>query len=122
MFDVGRVDHQHAARGGGVDVDVVQADAGPGDDLQLGRGGQHLGVHGGRRAHQQRVGLGHRGQQLFPVGAVDPAHLYLVTQGGDGRFGQFVGNQYNRQAHPASLSGDRRRDDSRAQRCLRYTA
>ena len=37
--DVGgrRVDDQHTARGGGVDVDVVQADAGPGDDLELGR-------------------------------------------------------------------------------------
>ena len=33
---------------------------------------------------QQRVGLGHRGQQLLPVGTVDPAHLDLVAQGGDG--------------------------------------
>ncbi len=57
-----RVDDQDAAGGGGVDVDVVQADAGAGDDLELGAGGEHLGVHGGRRAHQQRVGLGHRGQ------------------------------------------------------------
>ena len=78
------VDHQHAAFGGGVDVDVVQADPGAGDDLELGGRGQHLGVDGGGRAHQQRVGLGHRGQQLLPVGAVDPAHLYLVSQGGDG--------------------------------------
>ncbi len=100
-----RVDHQHAARGGGVDVDVVQADAGAGDDLQLGRGGQHLGVDGGGRAHQQRVGFRHRGQQLLSVGAVDPADFYLVAQGGDGRFGQFVGDQYNRQTHADSLMG-----------------
>ena len=78
------VDHQHAAFGGSVDVDVVQADAGAGDDLELGGRGQHLGIDGGGRAHQQRVGLGHRGQQLLPVGTVDPAHLYLVSQGGDG--------------------------------------
>jgi hypothetical protein len=60
----GRVDHQHAGRGGGVDVDVVQPDAGPGDDLQLRRGGDHLGVHRGGRTNQQRVGVGHRGQQF----------------------------------------------------------
>ena len=100
-----RVDHQHAARGGGVDVDVVQADAGARDDLELGRGGEHLGVDGGRRAHQQRVGLGHGGQQLFSVRAVDPADFYLVTEGGDGRLGQFVGDQYNGKTHPASLMG-----------------
>ena len=100
-----RVDHQHTAGGGGVDVDVVQADAGAGDDLELGRGGEHLGVHGGRRAHQQRVGLRHRGQQLLSVRTVDPADFYLVTQGGDGRLGQLVGDQYNGQTHAASLMG-----------------
>ena len=105
MFDVGRVDHQHTARGGGVDVDVVQADTGARDDLELGRGGEHLGVDGGRRADQQRVGLGHGGQQLLSVRAVDPADFYLVTEGGDGRFGQFVGDQYNGKIHPASLIG-----------------
>ena len=77
----------------------------PGDDLEFGGGGQHLGVDGGRRAHQQRVGLGHRGQQLFAVGAVHPADLYLVTERGNGGFGQFVGNQYDGKTHPASLMG-----------------
>ena len=67
--------------------------------LSLGAGGEHLGVDGGRRTHQQRVGLRHRGQQLLAVGAVDPADFDLVTEGGDGRFGQFVGNQYNGQTH-----------------------
>ena len=79
-----RVDDEHTAFGGGVDVDVVQADPGASDDLQLGRRTEHLGVDGGGRTHQQRVGLGHRSQQLLPVGAVDPAHLDLVTQGLDG--------------------------------------
>ena len=101
----GRVDHQHTARGGGVDVDVVQADAGAGDDLELGRGGQHLGVDGGRRAHQQRVGVGHGGQQLFAVRAVDPADLYLVTEGGNGGLGKFVGNQYYGKTHATSVMG-----------------
>ena len=100
-----RVDHQHAAGGGGVDVDVVQADTCARDDLQFGRGGQHLGVDGGRGADQQRVGLGHGGQQLFAVGAVHPADLYLVTERGHGGFGQFVGDQYDGKTHAASLMG-----------------
>ena len=79
MFAGRRVDDKHTTGGGGIDVDVVQADTGPRDDLQLGRGGQHLGVDGGRGADQQRIGLGHGGQQLFAVGAIDPADLYLVT-------------------------------------------
>ena len=79
-----RVDYQHTAFGRGVHVDVVQADAGARDDLELGCGAQHLGVDGGRRADQKRVGFRHRGQQLLAVRAVHPAHLDLVTQGFDG--------------------------------------
>ena len=45
---------------------------------------EHLGVDGGRRAHQKRVGFGHRGQQLFPVRAVHPAHFDVVAQRRDG--------------------------------------
>ena len=87
--DVGRrcVDHQNTARGGGVDVDVVQADTGAGDDLELGRGGKHLRVDGRRRSHQQRIGLWHRGEQLLSIRAVDPADFHLVAKGGDGRLG-----------------------------------
>ena len=45
-------------------VDVVEADPGTGDDLQARRGGERLGVHLGRRAHQERVDVGDRGEQL----------------------------------------------------------
>ena len=79
-----RVDHQHTAFGGGFDVDVVQADAGAGDDLQFRRGVEHLGVDGGRRADQKGVGFGHRREQLLAVRAVHPAHFDLVAQGFDG--------------------------------------
>ncbi len=65
--DVGgrRVDHQHPAGGRGVDVDVVQADAGAGDDLEFGRRGDDLGVHRGGGAHQQRVGVRRRQPAAF---------------------------------------------------------
>ena len=36
------VDDHHAAAGGGVDVDVVEADAGPADDEQVAAGGEHV--------------------------------------------------------------------------------
>ena len=101
----GRIDHENAAGRGGVDVDVVQADAGAGHDLEFRAGVEHFGVDGGGRAHQQRVGVGHRGQQLFAVGSVDPADLDLVPERSDGGFGEFVGDQHNGQTHPASLIG-----------------
>ncbi len=99
----GRVDHQHPGGGGGVDVDVVQADAGAGDDLQLRGGGNHLGIDGGGRAHQQRVGVGDGLQQLGAVRAVHPSDLHLVAEGGDGGLGKFVGDQHNGQAHADRL-------------------
>ena len=98
----GGVDDQHTARGRGVDVDVVETDAGAGDDLQPRGSGQHLGVDGGGRPHQQGVGVHHRGEELLPVGAVDPADIHLVTQGFHRRGGQLVGYQYHRQTHEAS--------------------
>ena len=76
----GRVDDHHAARGGGGHVDVVQADAGAGDDLEPGGRGQRLGVDLGGRAHEQRVGLGERREQRRAVGAVDVADLDVVAE------------------------------------------
>ena len=52
--------------------------------LSLGAALEHLGVDGGRRADQERVGFGHRREQLLAVRAVHPAHLDLVAQGFDG--------------------------------------
>ena len=105
--DIGgrRVDHQHPGGRRGVDVDVVQAHTRPGDDLELGCGGDHLGVDGGGGADQDRVGVGDGFQQLGAVGAVDPADLHLVAEGGNGGLGKFVGDQHNRQAHADRLVG-----------------
>src|SRR5262249_8412223 len=51
----GRVHHHDAARGGGVDVDVVDADAGTADHAQLGGAGQHVGRHLGGATHDEGV-------------------------------------------------------------------
>ena len=58
-----RVDDHDAARGGGRHLDVVEPDAGAGDHLQPRRGGDGLGVDLGGAAHDDRVGVGERGEQ-----------------------------------------------------------
>ena len=92
----GRVDDHDAAGGGGRHVDVVQADAGPGDHLEPGRGGDRLGVDLGGAAHDHRVGVGQRGEQRRPVGAVDVADVEVVGEHVDGGRGEFLGDQYDR--------------------------
>ena len=101
----GRIDHQHTGRGGSIHIDVIQADTGAGDDLEFGRRGDHLGIDGGGRTHQQRVGVDDRCQQFGAIRTVHPPHLHLVSQGGDGRFGKFVSDQNNGQSHRVRLMG-----------------
>ena len=50
-----RVHHDHAARGRGRDVDIVDADAGAADHLEVGRGVEQLGGDLGRRADGEAV-------------------------------------------------------------------
>jgi len=60
--------------GGGVDVDVVDADAGPADDDEVRRRGQHLLGDFGARTDDQRVGVGDGVKQCLPfhvVGSLD---------------------------------------------------
>jgi hypothetical protein len=60
-----RVDDHHAPAGGRLDVDVVQADAGPADHHEVGPGLQHVGRDRRRRADDQGVGTLDRDQQLL---------------------------------------------------------
>jgi hypothetical protein len=80
--DVGgrRVDDHDAAGGGRGHVDVVQPDAGPGDDLEPVGRGQRLGVDPGGAADQHRVHAGQRRQQRGSVGPVDVVQLELGGQ------------------------------------------
>ena len=54
----GRVHHHDAALGGGVQIDVVDADAGASDDAQLGGLVHHGRIDKGRRADNDGVGVG----------------------------------------------------------------
>ena len=84
--DVGRrgVDDHDAGRRRRRDVDVVEADAGAGDDLEPAGRGQRLGVDLGRAADQDRVDFGQRGQQRGAVGAVAAPDLEVGPERLDG--------------------------------------
>ena len=60
----GRVDHGDARAGGGLQVDVVHADAGASDDLQVLAGCNHILVYLGLAAHHQGLVAPHGVQQL----------------------------------------------------------
>ena len=93
--DVGgrRVDDHHAGLGGGLHVDVVQADTGPGDDLQALGGGQRLGVHLGGAADQDGVDVGDGREQLGAVGAVGVPDLEVGAERLDGGRAELFGDQ-----------------------------
>ena len=59
-LDCGRVHHHHAAARGRLDVDVVEADAGPADDDELVGRFEHLGGDLRRAADDQRRRAAHR--------------------------------------------------------------
>ena len=125
--DVGRrgVDDHHAGLGGGLDVDVVEADTGAGDDLEAGRGRERLGVHLGGRADQDRVDVDDRRQQLGAVGAVAVTDLEVGSERLDRGGAQLFGDEYDWRAlsgcvHSGVLSEDQGWSGT-ARRCARTT-
>jgi len=66
----GRVHHDHATFGGSIDIDVVDAHAGPADDLEERRGGEHRSGDLGLGAHRDRVHVFDEFQNLLRRGAV----------------------------------------------------
>ena len=110
------VDDHHAGLGGGGDVDVVQADAGAGDDLELLRRGDGLGVDLGGGADQDRVHVGDGGEQLGPVCSVGVPDLEVRAQRVDGGGRQLFSDEYDRfRAHvsPHRTNADGRPDGRR---------
>ena len=89
------VDHHHAGLRGGLDVHVVQADAGTGDDLEVLGRGDGFGVHLRGRADQDGVDVGDGGEQLGTVGAVGLADFKVRAEGLDGGGRKFLGEEYD---------------------------
>ena len=87
--------------GGGLDVDVVEPDAGPADDDQVGAGGEHLGGDLGGGADDEGVGARQRLEQL--LGGEAELHVDLVAgvaQTVEAAFGDLLGDQ---DSHPTIL-------------------
>ncbi len=95
--DVGgrRVDDHHAGLGGGLDVDVVETDAGAGDDLEVAGRGERLGVHLGGAADQDRVDVGDGREELLAVGAVAVPDLEVGPERLDGGGAQLLGDEHD---------------------------
>ena len=105
--DVGgrRVDDHHPGLGRGPHVHVVEADTGPGDDLEPAGRGQRLRVDLGGRADQDRVDVGDGRQQLGTVRAVAGPDLEVGSERLDGGGAQLFGDEYDGLAHSGVLAG-----------------
>src|SRR5690606_11798106 len=81
----GGVHHDDTALGGGLDIDIVHADAGAANDLEQRRGGQHLLGDLGLGTHGDGVHVFDQLQNLFRGRAVGLDHFKarLLTQKGD---------------------------------------
>ena len=99
-----RVHDDHAAGGGFLHVDVVDADAGAADHLEVGGLGQHVLGDLGGRAHRQTVVVADAGHQLVGLHAGLEVHLdAAILEDLDGGGRQFVGNE--NLGHLAILAG-----------------
>ena len=98
-----RVHDDHAARCGGRNVDVVDADAGPADDLQSGRALQQFGGDLGRRPDRQTVVFADDlGEFVLVQPWFDVDFDASFLEDGDGGGGKLVGNE-NARSHGESL-------------------
>ncbi len=89
---LGGVDHQHPGGGGRLQVDVVHPDSGAPHDFELGRGGDHLSIHQGAGAHQERLGVTHPRQQLGTFHPHRHVHLAVGGERLHARLGDGFGN------------------------------
>ena len=77
MFDWGAFTTITPALGGGGDIHVIEADAGPAHDDQVGAGGQYLGGDRGGRPDDEGLGADDGGLQL--LGGQTQLHVDLVA-------------------------------------------
>ena len=76
----GCVGHHDSAFGGGINVNVVKADACAANDLQFRCCRQHFGVNGGGGSYEEGIGLLDGGEEFGAVWTVYPAHLHTISE------------------------------------------
>jgi hypothetical protein len=76
----GCVDNDDAAPGGGVNVNIIHADTGPADDLELIAGGDDSGCNLGLAAYQQGFVITDDGSQLVWFQARADVNLGVLAQ------------------------------------------
>ena len=89
------VDNHDAALGSGIDVDVIQANAGTADDLQIRSRFEDFLIHGGSRADEQCVSVTNRSQELSAVRTIYPTDLNGIPQCVHCGLCQLVGDEDN---------------------------
>ena len=98
----GRCIDDHDARlGGRLHVDVVEAHAGAGDDLELLARSDRLGIHLGGRADEDRIGVGQCRQERRAIRAVAVPDLEVRAKSLDGRGRQLLGDEDDGLGHGA---------------------
>ena len=85
-----RVGDHNAALGRGLDVHVVQSDAGATDDLQILGGLEHFLIHRGGGAHEQGVGIDDGVKEFWPVRAIHPTDLDGIAECIDGGLRELI--------------------------------
>jgi hypothetical protein len=108
----GRVDDEAAGLGGGLEVDVVDADSRPADDAEpAARRLEHLPRDARRAAHHQRVHERHLGAELLRRELVGAVHVRELAQKVQPRGAQLLRDQHRRAPAPCPRRrhGPRRR-------------
>ena len=108
----GRIDDHHAGLGSGLDVDIVEANPGASDHLEVLRCCNRLRIDHGGRTHEDRVDVSDGRQQGRPVRSVARDDLEVGAEGLDRGRGQLFGDENAGLGHARSLP--RGKTDSRA--------
>jgi hypothetical protein len=114
----GRVDDEAAGLGGGLEVDVVDADSRPADDAEpAARRLEHLPRDARRAAHHQRVHERHLGAELLRRELVGAVHVRELAQKVQPRGAQLLRDQHRRAPAPCPRRRRRHGPRRRGRRC-----
>ena len=100
----GRVDDHDTGGRGALDVNVVEADTGTSDDLEVGCCGNNLSVDLGGRANQNRVCCVNRLEQCRTVCSVNGANVKIRAQSLNGCGRKFFSDEHDGLGHEQVLT------------------